>query len=77
MDSRDQIKAVCSIAELLNNVDKQIFGRLVDLFERGVEALEEINQSVKLIQEAINNPADDIPVGMTVKPNQKSNLPNP
>jgi len=69
MDSRDEIKAVCQIRDVLAAVDPQFLSRFLSLLERGVVALESLDKSVKLIQEVVNNPQDDVPVGMTVKPN--------
>jgi hypothetical protein len=60
------------MAEMMSQVNPELFGRLLALLERGVVALEGLDKSVKLIQEVLNNPADDVPVGMTVKPSPPS-----
>jgi hypothetical protein len=46
--------------------------------DRMAVSLNGLDQSVKLIQEVMNNPTDDVPVGMVVKPNPgKPNAPSP
>jgi hypothetical protein len=60
MDSRDEIKAIVSMDATMT--------KCASLLERIAKALESIDASLKLIQEVMNNPQDDIPTGMVVKP---------
>jgi hypothetical protein len=84
VDQRDQIKAVTQIAEIQKQflAGLEMFNKLIDVLQgmatsldgmnqkldRMATSLEGLDQSVKLIQEVMNNPTDDIPTGIAVKP---------